>query len=89
VGWTSFVPASCRNTTVAIPVDGQWAVWGWPNRFLARMAGVGTKVMVLGPERRGEITGLETVEQIDDVPRDFRGYLWIEDFDTVGRAVQR
>ena len=89
VGWTSFVPAACRNTTVAIPVDKQWAIWGWPNRFLARMADAGSKVMVLGPERRGEVTGLETVEQIDDVPRDFRGYLWIEDFSTVGRAVQR
>jgi len=88
-GWTSFVPASCRNTTIAIPVDRQWAVWGWPNRFLARMAAANSKVMVLGPARGGEIVGLEAVEQIDDVPRDFRGYLWIEDFYTVGRAVQR
>ncbi|HEY0026340.1 MAG TPA: glycerophosphodiester phosphodiesterase family protein [Allosphingosinicella sp.] len=88
-GWTSFVPASCRNTTVAVPVDRQWAVWGWPNRFLARMAAANTKVMVLGPHRDGEITGLEAVEQIDDVPRDFRGFLWIEDFYNVGRAVQR
>jgi glycerophosphoryl diester phosphodiesterase len=89
VGWSSLVPESCRNTTVAVPVDRQWALWGWPNRFLARMADANTKVMVLGPERPGEITGLNAVEQIDDVPRDFRGYLWIEDFQTVGRAVQR
>jgi glycerophosphoryl diester phosphodiesterase len=89
VGWTAWVPAACRDTTVAIPVDGQFGVWGWPNRFLSRMAGANTKVMVLGPERGGGINGLETVQQINDVPRDFRGYLWIEDFFTVGRAVQR
>jgi glycerophosphoryl diester phosphodiesterase len=90
VGWTSFVPASCRNTTVAVPVDRQWALWGWPNRFLARMTAAGTKVMVVGAEPAdGVVTGIEAVEQIDDVPRDFRGYLWIEDFGTVGTAVRR
>jgi glycerophosphoryl diester phosphodiesterase len=89
IGWTSFVPASCRKTTVILPLDGQFAIWGWPNRFLARMAGAGTQAMVVSRQRGGTIVGLETVEQIDDVPRDFRGYLWIEDFFTVGRAVQR
>jgi glycerophosphoryl diester phosphodiesterase len=89
VGWTSFVPASCRNTNVILPLDGQFALWGWPNRFLARMAGAGTQVMMVSRQSEGALVGLETVEQIDDVPRDFRGYLWIEDFFTVGRAVRR
>jgi glycerophosphoryl diester phosphodiesterase len=88
-GWASVVPASCRDTTVIVPVDGQFALWGWPNRFLARMAGAGSRVMVVASQSGGAITGLETVEQIDDVPRSFRGHLWIEDFFTVGRAVQR
>jgi glycerophosphoryl diester phosphodiesterase len=88
-GWFAFVPASCRGTTIILPVDGQFSLWGWPNRFLSRMVGADTRVMVVGAERGGGIVGLETVEQIDDVPRDFRGYLWIEDFFTVGRAVQR
>jgi glycerophosphoryl diester phosphodiesterase len=89
VGWTSFVPASCRNTNVILPLDGQFALWGWPNRFLARMAGAGTQVMMVSRQNGGAIIGLETVEEIDDVPRDFRGHLWIEDFFAVGRAVQR
>jgi glycerophosphoryl diester phosphodiesterase len=89
IGWTSFVPASCRGTTVVLPLDRQFSLWGWPNRFLARMAGADTKVMMVSRQSRGSITGLETVEQIDDVPRDFRGYVWIEDFYAVGRAVQR
>ena len=92
IGWTTYVPSSCRNTTVAVPVDRQWAIWGWPNRFLARMAQANSRVMVIGGnggKPAGGLVGLETVEQIDDVPRDFRGYLWIEDFETVGRAVQR
>jgi glycerophosphoryl diester phosphodiesterase len=89
IGWTSVVPASCRDATVILPLDGQFSVWGWPNRFLARMADADAKVMMTAGQSGGAITGLDTVEQIDDVPRDFRGYLWVEDFYTVGRAVQR
>jgi glycerophosphoryl diester phosphodiesterase len=87
-GWTSFVPETCRNTVVAVPLNYQWAIWGWPKRFIARMESVGTKVILLGPYEGGEIAGLERPEQLEKVPRDFRGYLWIEDFYTVGRALE-
>jgi glycerophosphoryl diester phosphodiesterase len=88
-GWSGIVPASCRNTTVAVPLNYQWAVWGWPNRFLDRMAGAGTKVIMLGDYEDGVVAGIEHPEQLGDVPRDFRGHLWVEDFDAVGRALQR
>ena len=52
-GWTGYVPESCRNTTVAVPLNYQWAIWGWPNRFLDRMAGVGTKVILMGDYEDG------------------------------------
>lgn len=87
-GWTSFVPETCRNTVVAVPLNYQWAVWGWPKRFIARMESVGTKVILLGPYEKGEIAGLDQPEQLGKVPRDFRGYLWIENFYTVGRALE-
>lgn len=89
VGWTGYVPASCRDTTVAVPLNYQWAIWGWPRRFLARMDAVGTRVILMGPYEDGRLTGIERPEQLDKVPRDFRGYLWIEDFYTVGRALER
>ncbi len=87
-GWTSYVPKSCHNTIVAVPLNYQWAIWGWPKRFIARMESVGTKVILLGPYEKGEIAGIERPEQLDKVPRDFRGYLWIEDFYAVGRALE-
>lgn len=89
IGWTSYVPESCRNTTVAVPLNYQWAIWGWPRRFLARMESVGTKVILLGDYEKGNVAGLERPEQLAKVPRDFRGYLWIEDFYNVGRALER
>lgn len=87
-GWTSVVPDRCRNTTVAVPLNYQWAIWGWPKRFIARMESVGTKVMLMGPYEDGKIAGLERPEQLGKVPRDFRGFLWIEDFYSVGRALE-
>jgi glycerophosphoryl diester phosphodiesterase len=85
-GWTSYVPESCRNTIVAVPLNYQWAIWGWPKRFLARMDKVGTQVILLGPDGSA---GIERPDQLAKVPRDFRGYLWIEDFYAVGRALER
>ena len=89
LGWTGFVPASCQNSTVAVPLNYQWAIWGWPNRFLDRMEGANTKVIMFGDYQGGVIAGIERPEQLDRVPRAFKGYLWIEDFYTVGRALQR
>jgi glycerophosphoryl diester phosphodiesterase len=89
IGWTGYVPENCRNTTVVVPLNYQWAIWGWPNRFLDRMAKNGTKVIMFGPYEDGNLAGIEKPEDLDRVPRSFKGYLWIEDFYNVGRALQR
>jgi glycerophosphoryl diester phosphodiesterase len=89
-GWTSFTPESCRGATVMIPLDGQWAIWGWPNRFLARMQARHATTIMLG-DRQGpdRLVGIERPEQLNDVPRSFRGYLWVEDIYSVGPSLQR
>lgn len=89
LGWAGIVPESCRETTVAVPLDDQWTVWGWPNRFLARMADADSKVLMFERYEDGVIKGIDRPERLDDVPRSFRGHLWIEDFYKVGRALQR
>ena len=38
LGWTSYVPGSCRGATVALTPGDRWTLWGWPYRFLDRMA---------------------------------------------------
>ena len=40
-GWTSLAPDNCRGATLILPRDGAWTLWGWPYRFLDRMAGAG------------------------------------------------
>jgi glycerophosphoryl diester phosphodiesterase len=88
-GWTGQVPESCRNGTIAVPLNYQWMVWGWPNRFLDRMAKANTRVVLLGNYDGGAATGITQPEQLAEIPRDFRGYLWVEDIYNVGPSLQR
>lgn len=88
-GWTGIVPESCRNGVIAIPVNYQWAFWGWPDRLIQRMDGVGARVIVLGPFERGKSNeGLTTPQQLAKVPASFNGYIWVEDIRAVGPALR-
>lgn len=88
-GWTSIVPESCRNGAIAIPLNYQWAFWGWPNRLIKRMDSVGAHVIVTGPYGKGaENAGLSLPEQLGQVPSTFKGFLWVEDIWTVGPALR-
>ena len=86
-GWTGIVPASCQGGTIMIPLNYQWAFWGWPNRLQQRMAKAGARVIVIGPYGKGEnVTGLSLPEQLGQIPASFKGYVWVEDIWTVGPA---
>jgi len=87
-GWTSIVPASCRNGILMVPINYQWAFWGWPNRLLQRMNSVGARVVVIGPYGKKEATGLTLPEQLGEIPSSFNGYVWVDDIWTVGPALR-
>ena len=87
IGWTGIIPDSCRNTTVVVPLNYQWTVWGWPNRFLDRMAKANSRVILYGDYRNGGIAGLQRPEQLGEVPRDYRGYLWVDDIYAIAPAL--
>jgi glycerophosphoryl diester phosphodiesterase len=90
IGWTGFTPSSCRDGTIMVPLNHQWLVWGWPNRFQDRMAKANARVILLGDlDRSLSPAGIERAEQLGDVPRAFKGYLWVEDMEEVGRALGR
>jgi glycerophosphoryl diester phosphodiesterase len=79
-GWTGLVPAACRDGTIVVPINYRGLAWGWPNRFLARMEGAGTHVMLWGDAHNLKAPeGIERPDQLAKVPPGFSGYLWIED----------
>jgi glycerophosphoryl diester phosphodiesterase len=88
-GWSNFVPSSCTNSVLVVPVNYQWAFWGWPNRLLERMQRVGGKVIVMGPFARGKSNeGLTELAQFESIPASFDGYIWVEDIIAIAPALR-
>jgi glycerophosphoryl diester phosphodiesterase len=85
VGWSGYVPAKCRRAMVFVPEDYAWLVWGWPNRFLARMQSVGSEVFVAGaPTERMGLGAIDDTAQVARLPTGWRGGVSTERIDTVG-----
>ncbi|MCK0129844.1 glycerophosphodiester phosphodiesterase family protein [Erythrobacter sp. F6033] len=78
-GWSGILPDSCRGKTMLVPLNYQWAFWGWPNRLIARMEEYGGKVIVIGPVEENLPRGLTLPEQLTEIPASFNGYVWVED----------
>ncbi|WBY16907.1 glycerophosphodiester phosphodiesterase family protein [Erythrobacteraceae bacterium WH01K] len=78
-GWTGHVPQSCRNGTIIVPLDRQWAYWGWPNRMIARLEAHGTRIVIVGPQGEGHPPGLDLPEQLGEIPASFNGYAFVDD----------
>jgi glycerophosphoryl diester phosphodiesterase len=87
-GWTSIVPESCRNGILIVPLNRQWAFWGWPNRTIQRMDKVGAHVLIVGPYGEDRPMGLTLPEQLGQIPSTFKGYVWVDDIWTVGPALR-
>jgi glycerophosphoryl diester phosphodiesterase len=86
-GWAGIVPAVCENGTMLIGLDERWKIWGWPNRFQARMAAANVNV-VIADNAGGSFTGLTQLDQIPLIPRDFKGYALVDDIKLIGPAIR-
>jgi glycerophosphoryl diester phosphodiesterase len=89
LGWSGYVPESCRNGIVMIPADYAPFVWGWPNRFLARMRAHGTLAIMIGPlDESGYTTGIDSAEVLDLLPARFDGAVWTNRADVIAPLVE-
>jgi glycerophosphoryl diester phosphodiesterase len=88
LGWTGYMPDACRNTKVMVPLNVAPFVWGWPNLFLERIRDAGSEVILLGPYGAGDAgtAGIDTLEQLAQVPDSFDGYLWTNRIEIIGPA---
>ncbi len=90
LGWSGYLPESCRGNTMIVPLNYQWAFWGWPNRLIARMEEYGGEIIVVGPHGDHVATGLTLPEQLTEIPDSFNGYVWVEDaFTALPALIQR
>lgn len=89
LGWTGYMPQACRNTKVMVPLNVAPWLWGWPNLFLERMRNAGSEVILLGPYESGDpgAAGIDTVEQLAQLPASFDGYLWTNKIEIIAPAL--
>lgn len=84
------VPASCKNGIMLLTLDDVgYTLWGWPNRFLARMKDAGVHVIIAQDVADGQIKGLTDVNQYGDIARTFNGYIWVDNIEELGPALRR
>jgi glycerophosphoryl diester phosphodiesterase len=91
-GWTGHFPDACNNGMMFVPISQAWLFWGWPDRFLSRMHGHGTEVMLIGRMNSlsaGNFTRLDTLEELAKVPPGFSGAIWTDRVDVIGPAHEK
>lgn len=88
IGWTGYMPASCKDTELHIPDKIAPWLWGWPNRFLNRMDNGDTRVIVVGGNGRDFSSGLDTPEDIDRLPANYSGGIWTNRIDRIGQLYE-
>lgn len=89
-GWFGRVPRVCDEGMIIVPVDQTYLIWGWPNRFLARMREHHTDVMLIGrvgDRKSGQFSRLDTGEEVARIPAGFDGFVWTDQVRVVGRLV--
>ena len=87
--WGS-VPESCRNGTMLLTIDELgFTLWGWPNRFLARMKDANVRLIIAEDVANGQIKGLTDVNQYGDIANSYNGYIWVDNIEELGPALRR
>jgi glycerophosphoryl diester phosphodiesterase len=87
LGWSGHVPSSCARNLLLIPQNYAWLLWGWPDRFLARMRSVSAVAVLAGPYEAGEFsTGIDTVEDFARTPQRSTLGIWTNRIESIAAA---
>lgn len=87
--WGS-VPASCHKGTMLLTLDDLgYTLWGWPNRFLERMAEANVRIIIAEDVVDGQIKGLSDVTQYGEIADSYNGYIWVDNIQELGPALKR
>lgn len=90
IGWYGSVPDICRGGVMLLSLDDLgFTLWGWPNRFLARMKDADTEVVIAESVKGDTITGLHRPEQYADIASSFNGTIVIDNIAELGPALRR
>ena len=91
IGWSGFVPETCRDRLILVPLNVAPWLWGWPDRFLDRMEAAGSEVYLLAPMRRGQgfSEGIDSPALLERLPPGYSGGIWTDAIDLIAPALDR
>ena len=73
-----------------VPANVAPWLWGWSNRLLRRMEGVGTRVVLIGDYGgEGYSQGLDEPARLATLPSDYSGGIWTDRIDLIGPAARK
>ncbi|MFG3706490.1 glycerophosphodiester phosphodiesterase family protein [Micromonospora sp. NPDC047670] len=75
VGWTGHVPAACENRQLHIPETYAPWLWGWPHKFVERMAEHHSRVVIVAGDG-GFSEGFDSADDWARLPDGYTGVVW-------------
>jgi glycerophosphoryl diester phosphodiesterase len=74
-----------------VPLNVAPFIWGWPNLFLERIRNAGSQVILMGPYEAGDsgTAGIDSLDQLAQVPDSFEGYIWTNRIELIGPALRQ
>lgn len=87
LGWSGYVPQSCRDTILLIPQNYVDYFWGWPNVFVGRMENANTDVILVDLSD-GHTDGIDNPDEVDALAERYRGIIWTDKIERMGSINQ-
>jgi glycerophosphoryl diester phosphodiesterase len=92
LGWSGYLPASCRGKTMLVPLAQSWLLPGWPNRFAARMRAGGVTMLAIGGADSIKATGfwrVDTAEDLARLPPGLPAEIWTDHVEVTGPLLRQ
>lgn len=82
LGWSGYIPNSCKNNILLIPNNLKSIIWGWPHKFVQRMQNVNTHIFVIDDYTGRDFSkGLPTNRAKALISTGYKGGIWTDDID--------
>ena len=87
LGWSAYVPESCAHSGLVVPQNMSWLYWGWPRKTAKRFEGSQIPVFLTG-RLDGPYQNIDTLEQVEDIAKDYRGWVITDRIEFIGPALK-
>ncbi|MGM0874945.1 MAG: glycerophosphodiester phosphodiesterase family protein [Bacillota bacterium] len=88
VGWTGYIPTTCKNTELHLPEKIAPFLWGWHGKFSSRMERANTRVIVAAGNG-GFSEGFDSEKDHNRLPANYADWIWTNRIDNIAPMFQK